>query len=141
MKIQNIVNQLQNAVPLQTDLFTTTVNVSSLTRAGSTITAVTATEHNLSTGYVVNIVGAKDPYPVADLTFNSDTGQVTGITSIAHDLTVGFEQTFDITGANGIDRHPLTRAFQRQCLGKADNPCLSRRIINLPELTLLPVNG
>ncbi|KKL45930.1 hypothetical protein LCGC14_2350730, partial [marine sediment metagenome] len=113
MKIENIVNQLQSAMPLQTDLFTETQSIVSLTRSGSTVTATTSTAHSLITSNVVNIIGAKDPFPVATIAFNGDTSFVSVITSVDHDLSVGFDQNVEIVGATIADYNgtfPLAEA-------------------------------
>jgi hypothetical protein len=89
MKAEDIVRQLQAVLPKVTGLFSDAVSVSSLTRSGTTVTAVTSTVHGLTTDASINIVGAKSPIVISSLTFAD--GIATAITATAHDLTERFE--------------------------------------------------
>lgn len=97
---QEIVGQMQLTVPRVTNLFSDTFSVTSLTRSGSTVTAVTSTPHGFSTGNYVNIFGAIAAYQVISLTQVNNIA--TGVTAPGqpHDLTDNFQPTIVVTGAN-----------------------------------------
>ena len=110
IKAQTIIQQLQAVLPLHTDLFTgTELSITSLTIAGSTVTATTSVPHKLLTNDIVNIAGAKTPIDVTTLTFvaNSGIGNtggiVTAITATNHDFTEGFDQEVEMIGATETD--------------------------------------
>lgn len=98
MKAKQIVNQLRAVLPKYTDKFTDKINISSLTFSGGTVTAITSSVHGLSTGNIVNIVGALAPNTITSLTQTDNIA--TAITQNAHDLTEGYQQTINISGAN-----------------------------------------
>jgi len=109
MRASEVVAQLQNELPKRTDLFTDSVSVTSLTRSGNTVTAVTAVPHNLTTGTYVLVKGAKELNPITSLTFAD--GIATAITQNDHDLTLPTERMIrygnlydfnyaDVEGAN-----------------------------------------
>jgi hypothetical protein len=89
MKSADIIKQLQTVLPTVTDLFSDSISITSLTRSGTTITAITATAHGRSTGDVVIVSGAKSPTAISSLTFLN--GIATAITSTRHDLTEEFQ--------------------------------------------------
>ncbi len=93
MKAIDIILQLQSAVPQLTDKFSKQLSVSSLTISGSTITSITASLHGLTTGDIVNIVGAINPNPITDLTQVDNVA--TAITEFDHDLTLDFGTSCD----------------------------------------------
>lgn len=99
-KTSDIVKQLALKVPQFTNLFTQEFSVTSLTRSGTTITAVTSTPHNLVTNYIVNIVGAIAFTPILSITRVGTIATVT--TSEKHDLTYGFpgQENVLISGAD-----------------------------------------
>jgi hypothetical protein len=108
MKASDIIRQLKAVLPQFTDKFTTNLSVSSLTRSGTTITAVTTTNHGLSTNDYANIVGAKSPTTINTLTQTG--GVATAVTATDHDLTLnetevhlGREVFVEISGANESD--------------------------------------
>lgn len=68
MKTEDIIRQLQGALPNFTDKFTDNFSVSSLTRSGTTVTAITTAPHLLSTGGYAFIFGAKNPVVISTLT-------------------------------------------------------------------------
>jgi hypothetical protein len=85
MKAYDVITQLRSTLPKYTNYFSDEYDISSLTRSGTTVTAITSTPHNLVTGYYVQIVNALTPFTLDELT---RTGNVaTGITLNAHDLT------------------------------------------------------
>lgn len=88
MLISEIIAQLQTELPKYTDFFTDNVDITLLTRAGSTVTAQTSTSHNYKTGNFVNICNSKSSNPLVSLT--QQNGLATAVTSLAHDKTEGF---------------------------------------------------
>lgn len=89
MKSVDVIKQLQAVLPKVTNLFSETANITSLSRSGTTVTAITSTAHGLSTGSGVTIVGAQSPTTISSLTFLD--GVATATTATAHDLTEGFQ--------------------------------------------------
>lgn len=68
MIIQNIVNRLRAKIGQFTDDFSDIQAISTLTQSSGTITATTATNHNLTTGDYILIRGAKEPISLSSLT-------------------------------------------------------------------------
>ena len=106
IKASTIIAQLQTVLPTQTALFTNAdISITSLTRSGSTVTAVTSAPHNLTTNNYVTIINAKTPIAISSLTMVADTGigatgaTVTVVTATDHDFTEGFDFTCEISGA------------------------------------------
>lgn len=97
MQAGYIIKTLLESVPEYTDLFSDSLDVSSVTRSNNTVTVVTAKKHNLKTAYYATITGAVTPVPIASIT-RSD-GVVTVRCAASHDLTEGFFDTVSITGA------------------------------------------
>ena len=116
MKAEDIVKQLQAVLPKVTDLFSDVLTVTSLTRSGTTVTAITSAAHGLATNAVVNIKGAQSPISIS-LTFLD--GIATAITSSAHDLTEGWQ--------NGIavDSPDVTVSGATESEYNGDNPLLT----------------
>lgn len=85
MKGVYIVNRLKEILPKYTDDFSTIINVSSLTRSGTTITCTTTTAHGLSTNDYATIRGAKEPIALSSITFSN--GIATATASTDHELT------------------------------------------------------
>lgn len=84
MKGADIANQLKGLLPNYTDDFNDKFTITSLTRSGSTVTAVTSTAHGGTTGDNVTIKGAKEPINIISLTRSGDI--VTATCSVAHKL-------------------------------------------------------
>ena len=97
-KAKDIIAQLQAVLPRVTDLFSKGFAITSLTRSGTTVTAVTATPHNFETGNYINITGAQAPVIVSSITRMGNIA--TAITATPHDLTMGYQKTVKIVGAN-----------------------------------------
>jgi hypothetical protein len=97
MKAEYIIRQLYEKIPPLTNYFSETVNISSLSRSGSTVTAVTSTNHGLVNGQYVSITGAKTPTLITSLT--QTNGIATAVCDQDHDLTEGWFPTVEITGA------------------------------------------
>jgi len=118
IKAETIIIQLQNTLPTQTTLFTDPdISISSLTRSGSTVTAITVVDHKLTTGNFVTVKNAKSPISVVSIIRVGTVATVTTATN--HDFTEGFEFTAEIVGAdqseyNGIfdiDTVPNRKTF------------------------------
>lgn len=100
MKTRDIVDQLQTEVPRHTNKFTVQVAFTSLTAAGTTVTAVTAAAHGRVTGEAVSVTGVLVANPVA-LVASGTT--ITGTTTFDHDLTEFNGATVTISGAADSD--------------------------------------
>jgi len=97
MKASEIVQQLAAVLPKHSDVFTTNINITSLTQSGGTATAVTDVAHGLAAGKQVNITDAQTPITISTLTRSGVVG--TMVTATAHDLTEGFSTTAEIADA------------------------------------------
>jgi hypothetical protein len=117
MKAADVIAQLRAVLPKVTDSFSEVLSVASLTRSGTTVTCVTSSDHGLTTGATVNIVGAQSPIPISSLTFAD--GIATAITATAHDLTELFE--------NGVgnDNPNVTVSGATESEYNGSNPLLS----------------
>lgn len=98
MKASDIVKQLVIEIPKHTSLFSSSVAISSLTFAGSTVTAITGAAHGLTTGDYVTIEGALFKNEITSLTSTDDIAYAT--TSVPHDLTEEWQDTATISGAD-----------------------------------------
>ena len=108
-KANDIIKQLYAVLPQLTDLFTDEISITSLTRSGTTVTAVTASVHGLNSGDFVNILGAFSPIEISSLTRDGDIA--TAITNQSHDLTQGFTETVEIDGADQTDYNGTKTLF------------------------------
>jgi uncharacterized protein YndB with AHSA1/START domain len=97
MKATDVVAQLAVKLPEFTDKFTSDFSITSLTRSGSTITAVTSAAHGLVAGNAVNIQGSESPITITSLTRSTTTGTL--VTGTNHDLTEETGGTVEISGA------------------------------------------
>lgn len=97
MRAKDFILQLSAKLPTLVDDFTTSFSVSSLTRSATTVTATTTTDHGLTVGKSVNIVGAQTPIAISSI------GRVgilaTLVTDSDHDMTEGAFTTVEISGA------------------------------------------
>lgn len=98
MKTTDIIGQLQAVLPQETDLFSTTISVVSITPSGNTATVVTSAVHGLSIGNSVAISGSESPIGITSITRVSTL--VTVVTTTDHDITEGFNTTVTLSGAN-----------------------------------------
>lgn len=97
MKASDIITQLLRVLPSQTALFSDEVTISTLSKVGTTTTAVTSSAHGLTTGDYVYINGASRLTPITSIT---RVGTIaTATTTVEHDLTEDWFTTVDITGA------------------------------------------
>lgn len=85
MKASDVIAQLRAVLPTLSNDFCDSVAVTSLTRAGSTVTATTTTNHGLTTGEYVTITGAYEGNLITSLTRSGTTA--TAVTTTDHDLT------------------------------------------------------
>jgi len=114
MKASDIITQLLRVLPSKTGLFSEEVSISSLSKAGTITTAVTAAAHGLTTGDYVYVAGANRKTPITSILRAGTVATV--ITTSDHDLTEGWITTVEITGAaesayNGVK--PLTNVNSR----------------------------
>ena len=84
MKGADIANQLKGLLPNYTDDFSEKFTITSLTRSGLTVTAVTFKAHGGTTGDNVTIKGAKEPINITSLTRSGNI--VTAVCSVPHKL-------------------------------------------------------
>lgn len=97
MKAADVVNQLAIYLPTFVDDFTTNFNIISLTRSGTTVTAVTDSAHGLAASQQVNIVGAQTPIVISSI---DRVGIVaTMVTDSDHDITENAGFDVQIEGA------------------------------------------
>ena len=96
--VSDIITQLTTVIPTLTDKFSKKLDITSLTQTSGTATATTSVDHGFSTGQVVRISGAQMPLEIDTLI--RDDGVVTGTTLQDHDLTLNFQTTIVIQGAN-----------------------------------------
>jgi hypothetical protein len=109
MKGADVVNRLKEVLPNFTDNFSDIVTITSLSRSGSTITAVTSAAHGLATNNYVTIKGAKEPIVISSITRDEETVTVT--TATDHKLSdpskyspkEAANLTITITGADPAD--------------------------------------
>jgi hypothetical protein len=84
MQAIDVVNKLKEIVGLYTDDFSDVSSLTSLTRSGSTITAV-KTAHGLTTGDYLTIRGAKEPIALTSISRVDNIGTV--VSAIDHKLS------------------------------------------------------
>lgn len=136
MKAEYIVRQLQAVLPKYTDFFTDKVNISSLTYVGGTVTAVTATDHNLTTGDYVVVNNALEPNPITSIVRTGDIATAT--TQFEHDLTAAVTETVIISGAdqaeyNGVKQLlavPTATTFEFTVTGDPTTPATGTIFLN-----------
>jgi len=115
MKASDAIIQLQAVLPTVTDDFSTQIALTSVTPAGTTATATTATTHSFIVGSVVNISGTLAPVVIDSIT-RSET-VATATTATPHDITEGFQDSVTISGANESEFNgtfPLVSSINRQ---------------------------
>lgn len=116
MKLQDFITALYKRIPALTGLFSDEISINSLTKVGSTVTAVCSTAHGLSTGNYVCIANAKRRTPISTLEYDLTKKCAVARTSAEHDLTEVWFDTVEISGCdqeeyNGF--HPLLRSLNR----------------------------
>lgn len=99
IKAKTIIAQLQGILSAQTDLFTESdISVTSLSRSGTTVTAVTSVDHKLSTGRFIAVKDALSPIAITSIIRVGTTATVT--TATDHDFTENFDMVTEISGAD-----------------------------------------
>ena len=98
--LQDIITQLKSVLPKYTDDFTTNLSVTSLVRSGTTVTAETSVDHNLTASDNILITDAKTPVLIDSITRNGNYASV--ITNTKHSLVNG-DKTTEISGADQSD--------------------------------------
>lgn len=97
MRAQDIINQLAVLLPSLVNDFTDQIAVSSLTRAGTTVTVTTSAAHGLVVGAAVNVTGAITPITISSLTRVGIQGTL--VTAADHDMTEDADFSVVIEGA------------------------------------------
>lgn len=97
MIAEDFVLQLALKLPQLTDEFTDSLAVTSLTRAGTTVTVETDAVHNLAPDQGVSIVGALTPILISSLTRVIGIGTL--VTDADHDITLGSQDTVELDGS------------------------------------------
>jgi len=128
VKASDVILQLAAVLPSVSTLFSDSIAVASLSLTGSTVTAVTAGAHGLTTGDSVTITGALSPNAITSLTRVNDIA--TAVTTDNHDLTEGFQENVTIIGAdqaayNGDNKLltvPNRKTFTYQVTGSPATP-------------------
>jgi hypothetical protein len=115
MKASDVIEQLQTVLPKVTGLFSDDIPVTSLTRAGAVVTAVTSTPHGLDTGQEVVMSGAKELNPITSLTFSN--GIASGVTQNSHDLTLPSLQQVDEDNIYDFNKAVISGAGQSEYNG------------------------
>lgn len=98
MKALDIINRLKEVVPRYTGIFGNDINVNSLTYATGVVTCACSTPHELEAGDEVFVHGALTPITITSI--NRAGALATAVTASNHDLTLGYQKTITITGAN-----------------------------------------
>jgi len=90
MKIANVVNQLAKIIPQETDFFSDTIIIDTISSDGSLVFVKTLGVHGLSNGDFINArdVKTKNPIVSADFTVVKGVSTLEVATNIAHDLTL-----------------------------------------------------
>jgi len=115
MRASEVIQRLQRELPKITNLFSTQFSITSLTRSGSTVTAVTATDHNLVDDQEVLITGARELNPITSLTFSD--GVVSAVTLNPHDLTVPSSQQLKEDNLFGFNKAVVDGAVETEYNG------------------------
>jgi hypothetical protein len=135
MKISQIISQLWQTLPRFTDLFSDTQGDISLSKNGSVVTATCLLPHGLTTGDYIFVNGALTPIDIESLT--SSNGIATAVTLENHDLTEGYQDTVQISGAdqseyNGIHNLltvPNRRTFTFSISGTPISPATGQIVL------------
>lgn len=96
MKINDVVNQLQVLLPKYTSLFSSVLNISSVSVTATTATITTSIRYDFTTGDAVTIANVVLNAPIASV--SQDGLLFTFTTSIDHDLTFVSDSSVTLTG-------------------------------------------
>jgi hypothetical protein len=102
VQLLDVVNQLRLILPKYTDRFSGTLNVSSITASGETVTVVTTGAHGLVTGQLVTVNDVTTQTPIDG--YSKDGLVFTFTTGADHDLTYGWSDhtTVSLTGFTDV---------------------------------------
>lgn len=136
MKIDYVVNQLKSVLPFITDYFTDSIDVTSISRIGQTVTVETSSNHLLNNNDYVYISGSKSPVKI--LTINRIGNIATAVTEDPHDLTEEYFTTCEIYGANQQEYNgnkkllsvPNRKTFTFEVLGSPATPATGTIYLN-----------
>lgn len=98
MQGEELIIQLQKFLPRFTDKFSSNVPLTSITSSALLATATTSVAHNLSSGNVVNIVGALSPVAITSISRSATIATAT--TTDNHDLTEGVFPNVTLSGTS-----------------------------------------
>jgi len=99
MFLSDLVNQTKSYLPLFTELFTTNVSITSISKSGDDVT-VTAPSHGLVVGKQIVISGVKTEVVIDTIMFVQQIATATCATP--HDLTVDFDKTVEIDSPESV---------------------------------------
>lgn len=117
MRLSDIVNQLSIALPSLVDDFTNQISVTSLTRSGTTVSAICSSNHSLSVGGKVVINGAQTPISVTSLNRVGIVARI--ILGSDHDITENAGYDVQLSGFNESEFNgtfPLSSVPNRRTL-------------------------
>ena len=153
MRIADVVNQLAKIIPQETDFFSDTVGISSISSDGVNVTVVTSAVHGLVTGANINTRNVSTLNPIASVVFSIVNGVSTleVTTTLNHDLTLNPRATAvqlvalsGFTDTDWNDSLELTAVPNRKNFtvvnGTAASPTLNTNEV-LSELVLGRFNG
>ena len=98
MKAQDIITHLMRYLPEYTGLFSSTINPSSVTVVGTTVTMGFASPHGLSTNAEITVKGSLIENPIFSIV--DDTDYITFTTTNDHDLTEADDASANLTSAS-----------------------------------------
>lgn len=136
MRCEDVIRQLQEYMPRHTALFGDDFSVSSMTRAGTTVTVITTSAHGLVSSDKVFISGAIAPIGISPLTQTNNIA--TAVTVSDHDLTEGYQSTIEISGAVETDYNgdhtllkvPNRRKFTYQISNDPTSPATGTPVLH-----------
>lgn len=96
MKGSDVILQIQSKLPGLTNMFSTDYPLTSLTKAGTTVTAVTTTPHGLSVGHYAYMANTNRQTDILSVTRVGTVATI--VTQDPHDLTENFFETVDMVG-------------------------------------------
>ena len=97
MKAYDIIMQLNKCLPIYSNRFSNSIAINSINSVGTTANVQTTSPHNFQNGDVVAVSGTT--YPTVIVSMNRLDTIITVVTDTPHDLTEGFQQEINITGA------------------------------------------
>jgi len=146
MKAADVVRELKFWLPVFTDKFTDSIGVASIVSSGLIATVTTTVAHNLVSNDYVHIWGCLIPNAITQLA--QVDGVATSVTTVNHDLTEGYQESIEITGANesGYNGNhkllsvPNRRTFTFEVDSSTPSPATGSPLL-LEDLKLYTYNG